>query len=100
MIQLGFYKLLLNLSPTFSKYQITKGHILFVTPDREGKVYDRDYEYNAADEQTLKQLIKAVYHQIITLDFLERPEINLLPDENRKLKDILNFVETLISLPE
>lgn len=100
MIQLGFYKLLLNLSPTFSKYQITKGHILFVTPDREDKVYDRDYEYNAADEQTLKQLIKAVYHQIITLDFLERPEINLLPDENRKLKDILNFVETLISLPE
>ncbi len=97
-MQLGFYKLLLNLSPNYRNYQITRGHILFVSPDVDGKVYDKIYEYNETDETELKQLIRAVYHQITTLEFVENPEINLPADKGNTLKDIRNFVTKLLEL--
>ena len=50
MLQLGFYKLLLNNSPTYSKYQVREAHILFVTPDKDNEVYDKLYEFTAEDE--------------------------------------------------
>lgn len=95
-LQLGFYKLLLNLSPTFSKYQVTKGHILFVKPDTDGEVYDEVYEYNQTDEAELKKLIRTVYHHIKTLDYLENPEINLAKNENLSYKDFFNFIAKLL----
>lgn len=95
--QLIFYKLLLNNSPSFQKYRITRGHILFVSPDQEGKVYDKVYEYDAADEQELRTLAKAVYHQIKSLDFLDNPEINIPADKSRTLKDVKAFIEKLIA---
>lgn len=97
-LQLGFYKLLLNLSPTYSKYRVTHGHILFVSPDGEDKVYDKVYEYNDRDEAELKQLLKVVYHEISSLDFIRNPEINLSADKARTLKDIKAFVEKLLAL--
>lgn len=99
-LQLGFYKLLLNLSPSYAKYRVTKGHILFVSPDQDKKVYDKVYEYNDVDEEELKRLIEAVYYQIKTLDFIEDAELNLTADKNRKQKDVVAFVEKLLSLPK
>lgn len=96
-LQLEFYKLLLNLSPTYSKYKVTKGHILFVSPDEEGKVYDKVYEYDSLSGEELKKLAKTVYGHIKNLDFLDDPELNLSADKSRTLKDIKNFVEKLIS---
>ena len=96
-LQLGFYKLLLNLSPTYQKYRVTTGHILFVTPDVEGKVYDKVYEFNDADEAELKQLIEAVYRHLTTLDFLKNPELFLPANKNNTLKDVKAFVEKLIT---
>lgn len=96
--QLIFYKLLLNHSPSFQKYRVTKGHILFVSPDQDGKVYDKVYEYDQADEQELRALAKAVYHQIKSLDFLDNPEINLPADKSRTLKDVKAFIVKLVEL--
>lgn len=95
-LQLGFYKLLLNLSPSYRNYQVTRGHILFVSPDDEGKVYDKVYEYNSSDEAELKQLIKSVYVHITSLDFVENPEIFIPADKANTLKDIKNFVGKLL----
>lgn len=73
-LQLSFYKLLLNLSPTYRNYHVTKGHILFVAPDEDGQVHDRiyDFETAAADEIEFKQLVKAVYQAIYSLDFVSK----------------------------
>ena len=96
-LQLGFYKLILNLSPTFSKYQVTRAHILFVTPDHAGKVYDKVYEYNEKDEAELKALATSIYNHVRTLDFIENPDLFLAKDEKKALKDIKKFVKILIS---
>lgn len=98
MLQLGFYKLLLNLSPSYRNYKVTKGHILFVSPDQESHVYDKVYEYNDTDETELKSLVKSVHHQITSLDFVSNPELNLAPDKSRTLKDIKAFVAQLLEL--
>lgn len=97
-LQLGFYKLLLNLSPTYRNYQVTKGHILFVSPDNDNRVYDKVYEYDLSEEVELKSLIKAVHHQITSLEFIERPDLNLAADKGRTLKDIKEFVAKLLNL--
>lgn len=95
-LQLGFYKLLLNLSPTYHKYRVTKGHILFVSPDQDGKVYDKVYEYNESDEAELKRLMQAVYRSITSLALVEDPELNLPADKKHTLADVKAFVQLLL----
>lgn len=95
-LQLGFYKLLLNLSPTYQKYTVTRGHILYVSPDDEGKVYDKVYEFNEKDETFLKKLVAAVYQQIKTMNFVENSELFLVADANRSVTDIRKFAEKVI----
>lgn len=99
-MQLGFYKLLLNLSPAYRNYTVTRGHILFVSPDsaNDDQVYDKVLDFDPASEHELRQLIQAVYHEITTLDFLENPAINLPADKKHTLKDIKNFVADLLEL--
>jgi len=95
-LQLEFYKLLLNLSPNYRNYKVTKGHILFVSPDVEGKVYDKVYEYDDTSAKELRALAKIIYHQVTSLDFIENPEINLPSDKQNTLKDVRAFVEKLL----
>ena len=95
MLQLNFYKLLLNLSPTYKKYKIERAHIYFVTPDRDGEVYDKIYDFNQADEDLLKNLIPTVYHHMASLDFLENPDLCPKKDNSKTLKDIKSFIEAL-----
>ena len=98
MLQLGFYKLLLNNSPTYAKYKVEKAHILFVKPDsKTGEVYDRVYEFNAEDEQALLALMKTVYELVISLRFLDDPEIMVSPNDTLGLKDIRNFITLLLA---
>ncbi len=96
MLQLGFYKLLLNTSPTYRKYKINRAHILFVTPDKDGLVYDKVYEFNEDEEAKLLGLIKAVYRQIETLRFIDDPEVFVPSDDKNGLKDIKQFIELLL----
>lgn len=98
-LQLGFYKLILNNSPTYKLYKVTKGHILFVNPDEEGKVYDKvlDFEeFERTDEKTLKQLISVVYKQATSLEFLDDDELRVEADKNKTMKDVKNFIKLLI----
>lgn len=96
-LQLGFYKLLLNLSPTYSKYKVQKAHILFVVPDLEDqKVHDKIYEYNDEDESELKDLIHAVYGHIKSLDFVDIPDLFIPPDPEKGIKDIREFIDLIL----
>ena len=100
-LQLGFYKLLLDLSVSYAHYKVKKAHILYVTPDAtDHLVHDKTYEYNAKDEQELKALIKTVYHEIIELNFLTDPALRLEPDSTRTFRDLKEFVKLLLSRDE
>ncbi len=96
-LQLGFYKLLLNLSPEYAKYKIKRAHILFVSPDDFDEVHDKVYEFNEKDEAELKALISAVYREIKTLDFVDNPDLFVEADSRKGLKDIKEFVKLLTS---
>lgn len=97
MLQLEFYKLLLNNSPTYRNYRVSKAHILFVTPDRDGEVYDKEYEYYDKDEVVFKNLLKAVYNSIKTLSFIDDDEIFVPSNPSLGLKEIKSFVELLLA---
>lgn len=97
MLQLIFYKMLLNLSPRFNKYRVEKAHILFVTPDNDGTVYDKEYIYNTDEEVEFRKLLVAVYGLISDLSFMDDAEIFIAPDENKKLADIKSFIELLLA---
>ncbi len=97
MLQLGFYKLLLNHSLKFSKYKVTKAHILFVVPDNDGEVYDKVYEFNDEDEKALISLMQAVYDQIYSLKFISDPELMIPADSSKGIKDIKAFIELLLA---
>lgn len=96
-LQLGFYKLLLNLSPSYANYTVTKGHILYVTPDNDGEVHDKVYDYNADDETELKLLIEKVYHLITSLDFFQKPEFFLAADRSYGMKQVREFVAQILA---
>lgn len=98
MLQLGFYKLLLNNSATYSKYKVTRAHILFVKPDdKEGEVYDKIYEFNDEDEKALISIIKAVYETVSSLAFLDDPEIMVAANNSLGIRDIKNFITLLLA---
>ena len=97
MLQLGFYKLLLNNSPNYSKYKVEKAHILFVTPDKDGEVNDKVYEFDSADEKELVQLMKVVYHEISSLEFMDDPDLMRAPDSTLGIKDIKEFIELMLA---
>lgn len=97
MLQLEFYKLLLNNSPRYSKYKVTKAHILFVNPDGDNYVYDKVYDYDGISHEELINLMKVVYSYATTLDFIDDPEIFIEPDDQRGVKDIKDFIELLLA---
>ncbi|MBQ8997023.1 ATP-dependent helicase [Candidatus Saccharibacteria bacterium] len=99
-LQLGFYKLLLNNSPTYRKYAVTRGHILFVNPDEEGKVYDKVLEFDNPkeyDEAKLIDIAGAVYRQAKSLAFLDDEELRVEADKNKGLKEVKEFIELLLA---
>ncbi len=96
-LQLGFYKLLLNMSPTYRQYKVTRGHILFVTPDNDDHVYDKVYEYNEHNEQDLKQIIRAVYYQMKNLDFVQDEELFITSDKSNTMPKLKKFIDLLLA---
>ena len=97
MLQLEFYKLLLNNSIKYRNYKVLKAHILFVTPDRDGEVYDKVYEFDEGAEKELITLMKSVYKLVLSLDFIEDEEIFKPADKNLGLKDIKVFIALLLA---
>ena len=100
-LQLCFYKLLLNLSPEYSKYRVEKAHIISVVPDQaDGRVHDKVYEYNDKDDQALKDLTRAEYNQIRTLKFIEDDDLFIPPDADRNLREIKDFIQLVLDKSE
>ncbi len=97
MLQLGFYKLLLNNSLAYKKYRVERAHILFVTPDKDDEVYDKVYEFNAEDETELIALVRAVYSMVLDLSFMKNSEIFRSADNTLGIKDIKKFIELLLA---
>lgn len=97
MLQLGFYKLLLNHSTQYKKYKVEKAHILFVTPDYDGEVHDKIYEFTEEEETKLKQLMRAVYQNVYSLNFIDDPDMFIAPNEKFGVKDIKKFIELLLA---
>lgn len=97
MLQLLFYKLMLNNSPTYRKYKVTRAHILFVVPDKDGEVYDKVYDFDETEENTLLKLMKSVYKLVEDLGFMDDPEVFVASDRNLKLKDIKDFITLLLA---
>lgn len=98
-LQLGFYKLLLSLSPTYRNYKVTTGHILFVTPDNDNMIYDKTYDYDANDDEELKNLVRSVYHEISSLNFVRDEGVFLPADKSNSMKQIREFVSWLVEKP-
>ena len=96
MLQLEFYKMLLNNSREYSKYKVEKAHILFVTPDKDGEVYDKEYIYNDAEYDDFLSLLAAVYNKVSSLEFMDDAEIFVESDSTKKLKDIKDFITLLL----
>ncbi len=105
-LQLLFYKLLLNTSPTYNKYTVTRAHILFVNPSNsdlaineiEGigteLVHDKVYKFSNDEETDFKELLKAVYRHIKALDFIdEDSELAIPKDESKGIKQIREFIK-------
>ena len=97
MLQLCFYKILLNHSSKYSKYSVERAHILFVTPDNDREVYDKVYEFNQDDEEYFLKIMKVVYNMVHNLDFLDREDIFVAPDNGLGIKDIKNFIALLLA---
>ena len=98
MLQLLFYKLLLNNSPTYRKYQVARAHILFVVPDKDGEVYDKVYDFNDKDEAELLSLMKAVYGLVSSLQFLDDKRIFIPPNKTAGIKEIKDFIKLLLAI--
>ena len=97
MLQLIFYKLLLNNSRKYAKYTIHKAHILFVVPDKDNLVYDKVYEFNPEDEAYLKRIMQAVYGQVSSLSFLDDSEMMIPPNHALSIKDVKKFIELVLA---
>ena len=96
-LQLTFYKLLLNLSPTYSKYTVTTGHILFVTPNKERELRDLRFTFNPETDDLVKKLIHALAYQLSSLDFVNDPELRISPDSSVKMPDIKAFIDLVLT---
>ena len=97
MLQLLFYKLLLNNSAKYKKYKVNRAHILFVVPDKDGEVYDKVYEFNQQDEDELIRLMTVIYREVSTLGFMDDSDIFIPPDNNKGIKDIKAFITLLLA---
>ena len=97
-LQLLFYQALIKASPEFQKYKVTRGHILFVMPDKkDGKVYDKVYEYDEKDEAEFRKLLVAVYREVTSLGFLDDKELFIESNRQSKVTDIKEFIKLLLA---
>lgn len=106
-LQLEFYRLLLNNSREYHNYKIRKGHILYVTKDRDGEVHDKVYDFddtirfeirNKLDyEFKLKDLIAAVYPMMVSLSFVDDPELFIEADKGRTMAKEKEFIKLLLA---
>ena len=107
LLQLEFYRLLLNNSREYRNYKVTRGHILFVMKDRDGEVHDKVYNFGEAIqfekrgkvefEFKFKDLLAAVYPMMTSLSFVDDPEIFIEGDKQRSMAKVKDFIKLLLA---
>ena len=106
--QLLFYRLLLKQSKFYHDYTVRSMNLLFTTPNRRETLDHPNGKFHkltlteediAKDDLDFEDLIKAIYHQITTLDFLRSDSpLNLANTADATLADIKKFCHQLIDL--
>lgn len=106
--QLLFYRLLLKQSKFYHDYTVRSMNLLFTTPNRREPLDHPNGKFHkltlteediAKDDLDFEDLIKAIYHQITTLDFLRSDSpLNLANTADATLADIKKFCHQLIDL--
>ena len=106
--QLLFYRLLLKQSKFYHDYTVRSMNLLFTTPNRRETLDHPNGKFHkltlteediAKDDLDFEDLIKAIYHQITTLDFLRSDSpLNLANTADTTLADIKKFCHQLIDL--
>lgn len=87
--QLYFYKLLVNNSKKFKKYNATKAYLHFISSKEDIKNILM-LDFDEAREEQIKQLITAVWQHINDLNF---PDISVYP---KSFKGLIAFEDDLI----
>ncbi len=95
-LQLTFYKMLIEACPRFKNYKVRKGHILFVVPDKDGIVYDKEFDFDLMSDAEFLRLVSACYEQISTLKFMDDPDLFVEPDGTLEVEDIMKFAELIV----
>jgi DNA helicase II / ATP-dependent DNA helicase PcrA len=67
--QLMTYKLLVEGSPRFRGFRLSRAAISFVEPDEEGKIQTLWLDLDSQDMKRHQSLLVAVWHKIMALDF-------------------------------
>ena len=106
--QLLFYRLLLKESKLYRNYIVRSMNLLFTKPNRretvehpEGKLYQLTLTESdiAKDDFIFEDLVKAIYHQITSLDFIRSDSpLNIADLHDSSLADIKKFCQKLIEL--
>ncbi|MBR3204155.1 ATP-dependent helicase [Candidatus Saccharibacteria bacterium] len=98
-LQLWFYKLLLNNSKNYKDFEVIKGHILFVSPDFDGKVYDKELDFRTdkvMDGLEIQKLVEAVYMFVSSLKFLDFEELCVEESKENGAKEMKDFINLLL----
>ncbi len=88
--QLLFYKILIEGSRDFRGYTVTEGRLAFVQPTNRGDVITLTMEFDPAELERTKKLIRAVGTRIIALDL---PDSSAYPSS---LEGVIKFENDLI----
>ncbi len=88
--QLMFYKLLIESSRDYNKYDVKQGTMQFVEPTSEGQILSINTDFCEDDIESFKLLINAVWKHIINLDL---PDISKY---DKSYKGIIAFESDLI----
>ncbi len=88
--QLMFYKLLIDSSRDYRKFEVKKGIMQFVEPDENDNIRSLEISFQEKDILEFKQLVKAVWDRIISLDL---PDIS---NFSKSLKGIKDFEKSIV----
>jgi CRISPR/Cas system-associated exonuclease Cas4 (RecB family) len=88
--QLYCYKLLVENSPAFSGYTVSKGRLEFIEPGPDGRIRTLELVYEPKELERVKKLLEAMWHHVMDLNFPDTSSYN------QSLKGILEFEEYLV----
>jgi len=88
--QIVFYKLLVENSRDYAKFEVNEGALEFLEPDKKGKVHELIADITKEETERARALIEAVFAKIMALDL---PDVSAFSDD---LAGIIAFEDSLL----